>query len=331
MKIKLEKAKKMLTEVLQTSGANEQDVKTVVEMCLEYDLHKNTFSGFGEVEGLVEELKNSKNIKIEVVVDSPAMKLIDANGKSAWLVGVEICEIVSQMAKKTGVAIVGLYNSTYHGILESYTRAIAQNNLVAIVCANGGPQGVVPFGGAKDLLGTNPISYAIPTNDLPIVFDGATGKYPYGAIKNAKAKGEELPAESFLNKDGEFTTDPNLAISVIAFGEHKGYAINLLLEVLTGSLVRSKMGLESSGSSDLGSIFIAIDPAFFTPIADFKKATSKLASEIEAIPPMKINSKVHVPGFRGEIEKQRMIVEGIIEVEEQTWEKFSKLHADLVK
>lgn len=46
MKIKLIEAKRKLTEVMMTSGAMKKDVEIMVDIMMEYDYRKNTFSGF---------------------------------------------------------------------------------------------------------------------------------------------------------------------------------------------------------------------------------------------------------------------------------------------
>lgn len=331
MKIPLNQAQQMLYEVLRTSGASERDVQTMTEMRLEYDFHKNTFSGFHDIAGIIDELKASKDVQHEVVVDKPAMKLINAHGRSARLIGMEVCDLVSRMAKDNGIGLVGIYNSTYHGILETYSRKIAAQGLIAIVSANGGPQGVVPFNGSKDIFGTNPISYGIPTDGLPIIFDAATAKYAYGSISLAKEQGKKLPANSYISKAGTYTTDPHEAVAIVPFGEHKGYAINLLLEVLTGSLVRAKMGLQQHQESELGSFFIAIDPEFFLPIEEFKAATAQLVAEIQQVPPIKEGLSIQVPGYAGEKAKQQILAEGTIEIPDYIWQEFEQLYKERVK
>ena len=328
VKIELQKAKQMLADLLSLSGTSQQNIETLVDMLLEYDLHDNTFSGFGELDGLIECLKETRNKVYKMEVDKPALKLINGNGIHARLLGMEACALVSKMAKDNGIGIVGIYNSTYHGILETYSREIAKHDLIAIVSANGGPSGVAPHGGSKDIFGTNPLSYGIPTNGLPIVFDAATAKYAYGTIRLAKQRNEKLPEDSYFDKEGNLTTDPSRAVVIGAFGEHKGYAINLLLEVLTGTMVRAKSGLSVKNEHDLGSFFIAIDPNFFGPLEEFKNETSKLAQDILNVSPVNPKNPVRVPGYEGEKLKQEMLAEGFIYVDEKAWGKFEKFYEE---
>lgn len=330
MRIPLLEAKKKLTEIMATSGAPKKDIDTMVEIMMEYDFHQNTFSGFSGVEYRRDQLRDSNNKKHRVKVNKLGMKLIDANGRSAMLEGVEAVNLVCKMAKNTGIAMVGIYNATYHEGMEAYARKIAAQDLIGIVSANGGPAGVTPYGGTKAIFGTNPIAYGIPSNGLPIVFDAATGKYPYGSIRIARKLKTVLPESSYFDKEGHLTTDPEKAVAIVPFGEHKGYAINLLLELMTGCLVRAKSGLSIKSEKDLGSFFIAIDPSVFVPMKEFRANVSTLIREIKGVKPMPGIDAVYVPGHRGEEAKQRMIKDGYIEVADYIWKEFEELHKKLV-
>lgn len=330
MRVRVLEARQKLIGILATSGASKIDVETMGEVMMEYDFHNNTFSGFSGVEYRRDQLRDSKNKKHRMVVDKPSMKLIDANGRSAILEGAAAVDLVCKMAKKTGIAMVGIYNATYHEGMEHYARKIAARDLIGIVSANGGPAGVVPYGGTKAIFGTNPIGYGIPSNDLPIVFDAATGKYPYGSIRIARKLKRVLPEFSYFDKEGRMTTDPEKAVAIVPFGEHKGYAINLLLEVMTGCLVRAKSGLLIKSEKDLGSFFIAIDPSVFIPMKEFKANISKLIQEIKAVKPMSGFDAVYVPGHRGEEAKQHMLKEGYIEIADYIWKEFEELYKKTV-
>lgn len=331
MKLPLDEVKAKFREALATSGADPKDVETYATIKLEQDLHGNFFSCLDEVEGGIRHLKASIGKKQIIEVDKPGLKLINGNGRAAILISYDIMPMVCDMARTQGIAMVGIYNSTYHEALEMYSRDIAAQDLICIMSANGGPQGVVPFGGRKDIMGTNPLTYGIPTNDLPIVFDGATAKHAYGSIREAKRRNNTLPEQEYLDKDGNWTTDPNLATALIAFGEYKGYAINLMLEVMTGCMVRAKSGLDQHTENELGSFFIVIDPSAFGPIEDFKAQTTKLAKDIEAIKPADGFSEVRVPGYKGERRKQETERTGLLEVEDAVWERFEAQYKALTK
>lgn len=327
MKITIQKAKKMFTKILATSGVSKKDVSTIVEMLLEQDLYGNKFSAFtiSEIDGVLNQLKNSVGVKQTIMVNKPSMKLINGNGKSAWLIGQEMVKMVCDMAKKQGIGAVGLYNTTYHNIMAYYSRKIAEQKLLAIILANGGPASVAPFGGSQPLFGTNPLSFGIPTKGTPIIFDGATGQFAYGTIRIAKRLGKKLFPDTYFAKDGTFTTDPEKAIGLIPFGGYKGYAVNLLIEVLTGALVRAKMGFATKSEKDLGSFFIAVDPSCFVPYKTFTDETSRLVKEILSNKPLP-GMKVRVPGQGSEKIKERIMKSGFFDVNEEVWKQFNDFY-----
>lgn len=76
---------------------------------------------------------------------------------------------------------------------------------------------MVPHGGKRDVMGTNPLAYGIPTHDDPIVFDAATATHAWRLIGQARERGELLPA-GYLDRDGRETRDPAEAVAILPFG-----------------------------------------------------------------------------------------------------------------
>lgn len=121
------------------------------------------------------------------------------------------------------------------------------------------------------------------------------------------------------------TTDPAIACAVLPFGGFKGFGINLLIDVLSGSLVRGKSGLDQPLDSQryIGTLIIIIDPAAFGEITDFKLSTTKLVEDILAVEPINPGEPVKVPGYRGAERRVRFIEAGVIEIDDEEWKKFS--------
>lgn len=241
MKIPIQELKEKVKAYLLASGFDEHNATTLTELVIEQELVGNQFSAVGELPGKHARLiENAGNAREEVAVTKPAMKLIKGNGRLAPLITADHLDDVVANAKKQGIYALGIYDSTYNDFFDVFCRRIAAQDCVAIIVENGGPQGVTPFGGKTDVTGTNPIAYGIPTNNYPIVFDAATAMHAYGRIKQSKESGEELPDNAYVDKQGNITTDPNIAYAVLPFGGFKGFGINLLIDVLSGSLVRAK-------------------------------------------------------------------------------------------
>ena len=325
MKIQIDELKKKVVTFLSANGFNEQDANTLTELVVEQELVGNQFSAIGELPGkhsrLMEDVINEKE---KVVVTKPALKLIKGNGRSAPLITADYLDEVVANAKQQGIYALGIYDSTYNDFFDVFCRRVAAQDCIVIIVENGGPQGVTPFGGKTDVTGTNPIAYGIPTNKHPIIFDAATAMHAYGRIRQAKEKSEKLPDNAYVDKQGNITTDPNVAYAVLPFGGFKGFGINLLIDVLSGSLVRGKSGLDQPLDSQryIGTLVIVIDPAAFGEIADFKASTPKLAEDILAVEPIDPSQPVRVPGYRGAKRREEFEAAGIIEINDDDWQKF---------
>ncbi|MEX1061929.1 MAG: Ldh family oxidoreductase [Patescibacteria group bacterium] len=325
MKIKIEQLKQKINDYLQSVGMNTNDSNLLTELVVEQEMIGNQFSPVGELAGKHQRLtKDINKNKEEVVVDKPALQLIKGNGRMAPLVTADHLDHVIKKAKSQGIYALGIYDSTYNDFFDVFCRRIAAKDCISIIVENGGPQGVVPYGGKKDVTGTNPIAYGIPTHKYPIIFDAATAAHAYSRIKQAKEKGEKLPENSYVDKDGNITADPNKAYAVLPFGGFKGYSINLLIDVLSGALVRGKSGLDMPTDSQryIGTLIVVIDPAAFGEISDFKDSTTKLAKDILAVPPIDPDHPVKVPGFRGSERLEKFKKKGFIEIEDKEWGKF---------
>ena len=146
----------------------------------------------------------------------------------------------------------------------------------------------------------------------------------YGRIRQSQETGSQLPDNAYVDKDGNITTDPHAAYAVRPFGGFKGYGINLLVDVLSGSLVRGKSGLDQPLDSQryIGTVMIVIDPQAFGDLAVFKASTTKLAQDILAVEAVDTENPVRVPGYRGAQRREQYLASGNIEIEDAGWNKF---------
>ena len=92
-------------------------------------------------------------------------------------------DLAIEKAKKCGIAMVVVRNSTHYGIAGYYSSMAAERGLIGISGTNTRPS-VAPTGGVENLLGTNPISVAFPIGkEYPFCFDCATSMIPRGKVE----------------------------------------------------------------------------------------------------------------------------------------------------
>ena len=105
----------------------------------------------------------------------------------------------------------------------------------------------------------------------------------------AQRKGQEIPPNTAIDKDGNPTTDPEAALggSILPFGGVKGYALSFMIEIMSGPLVNAAFGTKVTGTAgdykedcNKGDLFVAINPAKFVAIDKFKEEVEEFVKEI---------------------------------------------------
>ena len=177
-------------------------------------------------------------------------------------------------AQKHGVAAMGVYNSYNAATLGFHTGYLARAGLLAIGATNAVPN-LAPVGGKTPIIGTNPISYAVPApgGEIAFLVDQSATQVAWTAVKRAAEAGEPIPLGWALDKDGHPTTDAEAGLtgSMAPAGGVKGFSMGLLVEVLCAALAGGKLGPDQGSFTDddgkpidNGQFFVAFDPGKFS-------------------------------------------------------------------
>jgi uncharacterized oxidoreductase len=232
-----------------------------------------------------------------------------------------------RVAAMNKVSCVVTMRCNHVGRLGAYVQAAAERGMIALATCNSPVHGhfVLPWGGTKGRLATNPIAYGIPTGGDPIIADMSTSVAPEGKIRVLKNLGRLVPEGWVVDSKGRPTTNPDDFYgppmgAILPLGGqagYKGFALGLLVELLGGPLAgRSSTDAEVAGN---GVCFIVIDPSAFGPLAAFKALVDSTVAYIKSgVAPEQSESEVLMPG---EIEfrmRRRRLEEGI-PVDDVTW------------
>lgn len=248
----------------------------------------------------------------------PASAILDFDN-GCGLVGAKIgMDKAIELAKKNGVAVVGIRRMSHSGSLCYFTEMAAAHNLLAISMCQSDPM-AVPFGGAEEFFGTNPIAFAAPTADERVVsFDMATTVQAWGKVLYARSKGAAIPPTWAVDEQGEATTDPYKVNALLPIADAKGYGLMMMVDVLSGILLGvpfgknvSSMYADLSKGRDLGHLHIVINPEYFVGLEVFKKSMSAMLDQLKQVKPAKGNSEVFFPGERGKKREADYIKNGI--------------------
>jgi L-2-hydroxycarboxylate dehydrogenase (NAD+) len=235
------------------------------------------------------------------IVEHGAVISVDGNGGNGFLLFRQIAELVSERCSAMGIAAAFAHNFSRYSSLYPYTVRLAQRGFVGILANTAGPAAVTPFGSIDPITGTNPICFSFPTpSGAPQTLDFATSEAVWGEIRQAALEGRGLVSGPFLTTAGEVTTAPSEVDAVRAFGGRRGWALNLAIEMLAGSLAGGRTGLDVKSEFDCGAILIGIDPiAARAGRRGFANEVGALLDSIRGSRPEGGNGKVRCPGDRG--------------------------------
>ncbi len=300
MKIAIKKLREKVVTTLQ-KNFTEDEANSIADYLLWADMSGIATQGVIKMTGTepLQDIKPMHEIKIER--DTKLSQLINAGAYPAPLVSQQATDVVIDKAKEHGFAIVGVHNTfSSNGAQSYYAERIAKENLIGIVMARS-PGSAAPFDSIDPLFGTNPISFSFPTNNKPLVFDTATSAMTFYGLVLAKAKGEKIPENMAINKDGNTTTDPEQAMSgaILPFDHgYKGSGFGMVVEIMAGPLANSAYADYETHDKEWGSTFIAIDPELLVDVDKFKAEVSDLVEIIKKSRKKQGVSKIRLPGDR---------------------------------
>ena len=240
---------------------------------------------------------------VEFVRKGPATAVIDAHDGMGMVAAKAAMEYAMDAAEKFGIGMTVVRNSTHYGIAGYYPLMAVKRNMIGICGTNARPS-IAPTFGVENMLGTNPMTFAIPSDEeFPFFLDCATSVSQRGKIEVYARAGKELPPGWVIDSEGKTRTDTEqILIDLVkgtaaltpvgGLGEetagYKGYGYATVVEILSaalqqGSFLKGLLGFSPEGQKQpyhLGHFFVAINIDAFCDVADFKKTTGDILRDL---------------------------------------------------
>jgi (2R)-3-sulfolactate dehydrogenase (NADP+) len=320
--LKPKAARKLVLDALVGAGARRGNVEFLADAIIDTELSGLAGHGFYWLQFYCAHLESGKvDGKARPVIKrlSPVAFRADAgHGFAHPAIEKGFAKLIPA-AGKFGIAGLSVHNSYNAATLGFHTGFLARHGLVGFGFTNSTPA-IAPVGGRMPVIGTNPLSFAVPARNGKIAFliDQSSSAVAWTAVKRAAEESLSIPLGWALDCDGQPTTDPQRALqgSMAPAGGYKGFGQGLIVEVmcaaLSGALLGTEMGSftdDDGRAIDCGQFFIALDPATFSG-GMFEKQIKKLSKSILA------QDGARLPNARREASKEHLTKAGLTLSEE---------------
>jgi len=323
--------------VFEAAGSEADEARLVADHLLEANLRGHDSHGVGLIPNYLQHLANGTvvaNRKGRVVSEDGSLIVYD--GERAWgqIAAREAVMLGIAKARETGVAVVALRNPHHIGRVGTYGELCAEAGLVSFHFVNvtDARPAVAPWRGTDARFSTNPVCIAIPGPEpaRPIILDMATSVVAMGKVRVARNKGEQMKPGILLDGAGQPTTDPGAMYgqqrgALLTFGEHKGYALAFVCEMLAGALCGSgtmRPERQGRGTATNGMLTIVIDPSRLVDRAWLQGEIAAMTAYITASPPSRPDEPVLIPGDPERRTRAERLANGV-PIDDETWRELT--------
>ncbi len=247
---------------------------------------------------------------VRVLGDRGAMLALDVDNAWGQVAARRGMELAIERSRSHGLGVVSVRNSSSAAALGFFPTLAIRARRIGLAVTNGPP--LMPaLGGTTRLLGNQAHAIGVPAGrHPPLLFDSATTTMSTGEMDVLHEAGLPLPEGVLLTGAGEPTRDAAAWRTglLVPSGGHRGYALSLLFEVLTGVLAGGPAFGPDVGQpfvaatpQGVSHLLVAIDPTVLLPYDEFVDRVDAFVDEIHGAPPAPGVERVWAPGERGHL------------------------------
>src|SRR6187431_11664 len=182
--------------ILQKIGCSEEHAATSAKVLLSADLRGIDSHGVARLSGYVRlwEVKRvNTDPALKIIHETPSTAVVDGDKGLGLVVAPVAMQVAIDKAKNVGTGWISVKNSNHFGIAGYHAMMALDNDMIGIAMTNASAL-VAPTFSVERLLGTNPISVAIPAGkEQPFVADFATTTAANGKLEILQRKNLDLP------------------------------------------------------------------------------------------------------------------------------------------
>lgn len=301
--VAFDKMEAFMRDVFIGVGVPEEDAAVCADVLISADKRGIDSHGIGRLKPIYYDriklgIQNAVT-EFEIVREGPTTAVIDGHDGMGHVIAKRAMQMAIDKAKKYGMGMVAVRNSTHYGIAGYYPLMAIENDMIGITGTNARPS-IAPTFGVENMLGTNPLTFGMPSDEeFPFFLDCATSVSQRGKLEVYDRAGKDLPPGWVIGEDGKTRTDTHQILEDLVKGKaaltplggigedgagYKGYGYAAVVEILSaalqqGAFMKGLLGFNEDGERcpyRLGHFFMAIDINAFIEPAEFKKTTGDI-------------------------------------------------------
>lgn len=338
-KFELTSLKKLATVIFTNYGLPLEKSVDVADVMLAADRMGIESHGIQRIKvytGGIESGRIKPKAELTVLRDAPLSAMLDANDGMGQPAAITAMNMAIRKAGEHGMGMVTVRNSNHFGIGGYYSMMAAKAGFFGL-CVTNSEAMVVPTFGRHPMMGTNPIAVTMPAHPTFFHFDISTSVVPAGKIEVFARKNRKMPEGLSVGTDGSVNTDPEVFLKIrkeksdggllplggfgTEHGGHKGYALSVLVELLTGVFAGGKTSNHVRETPDADKCchsFLAVDYGMFGDKAEVEKRMSVYLQELRDSAKAAGHDRIYTHG-EAEKEAERRIDAGGVPLSESAY------------
>src|SRR5256886_5290403 len=257
MIVKAEDLEEMTGRIFASLGSPREDADWIATLLVRANLRGHDSHGVIGIAQYVTSMEKGTTKPtptIRVLNETPTTAVIDGDQGFGQVVARRGMELAIEKARAQGLAAVALANTNHVGRLADYVELAARQGMIGLMWVNAPlALGVAPWGRAPRRLATNPHAVGVPgRSGAAMLLDFATSVVAEGKLRVKFNRKEQAPPGWMLDSEGRPSTDPQKFYgppkgSLLPMGEHKGYGLALVVEILAGILSGTRAARDAIG------------------------------------------------------------------------------------
>jgi LDH2 family malate/lactate/ureidoglycolate dehydrogenase len=308
--------------VLCANGVSAEDAVIVARCLVAADLRGIDTHGINRIPSYVARIRQGvldPKAKPSLHEVTPVVAQVDAHNAFGFVAAHIGMAKAIEMAKIYGIGMVSVKHSNHFGMSAWLVQQALDADMMSLVFTNSSPA-LPAWGGKTKLMGVSPIACGAPAGSgKPFILDMAPSVAARGKIYKAQRRGEKIPKDWALDKDGRQTEDPAAALegTMLPMGGPKGSALAIMMDVFSGVLSGSAFAggvtnpYDPSSAADVGHFLLAVKPDLFISLEDFRQRMGYLYQRVVESDKMEGVERIYFPGEIEQLAEEKRIKSGI--------------------